>query len=265
MVGSRGFEPRSARSERAASASCATSRCGDHGRIRTATWTGSRPAASARVGLHGHGPSGWTRTTTSRVKSPACCVDTTKGMELMLGIEPRRRPYQSPMLPLHHISVERMIGFEPIPQGLEGPQAAVTPHSLWFGLPVSNRSLRGGTAECFLHTQAEHGPAVRRSTDIRQLSKTPLVSRHTGGQQGIRTQASPLGRSVLQTASGPSARAARFWRQCQDSNPDLGVLEAPVLPLHHTAVHVLTVSGRSSLSDLAQARLSREAKTKKAF
>ena len=37
MVGSRGFEPRSARSERAASADCATSRCGDHGRIRTAT------------------------------------------------------------------------------------------------------------------------------------------------------------------------------------------------------------------------------------
>ena len=25
------------------------------------------------------GPSGWTRTTTSRVKNPACCVDTTKG------------------------------------------------------------------------------------------------------------------------------------------------------------------------------------------
>ena len=38
VVGSRGFEPRSARSERAASADCATSRrCGDHGRIRTAT------------------------------------------------------------------------------------------------------------------------------------------------------------------------------------------------------------------------------------
>ena len=54
MVGSRGFEPRSARSERAASADCATSRrC--------------------------TGPSGWTRTTTSRVKNPACCVDTTKG------------------------------------------------------------------------------------------------------------------------------------------------------------------------------------------
>ena len=80
MVGSRGFEPRSARSERAASANCATSRV--------------------------VGPSGWIRTITSRVKSPACCVDTTEGME-------------------------RMTGFEPVPQGLEGPWATVTPHSLW--------------------------------------------------------------------------------------------------------------------------------------
>jgi hypothetical protein len=82
MVGSRGFEPRSARSERAAS------------------------AVAPRAGT---GPSGWTRTTTTRVKGPACCVDTTEG-------------------------VERMAGFEPAPQGLEGPQAAVTPHSRWFGL-----------------------------------------------------------------------------------------------------------------------------------
>lgn len=53
------------------------------------------------------GPSGWTRTTTSRVKSPACCVHTTKG----------------------EWSLERMAGLEPAPQGLEGPQATVTPHS----------------------------------------------------------------------------------------------------------------------------------------
>ena len=106
MVGSRGFEPRSARSERAASANCATSR---------------------------DGPSGWTRTTTTRVKSPACCVDTTEGME-------------------------RMTGFEPAPQGLEGPRATVTPHSLWFGLRVSNPSLHAGNVECVLHTQAERGP-----------------------------------------------------------------------------------------------------------
>jgi hypothetical protein len=30
--------------------------------------------------------------------------------------------------------LERMAGLEPAPQGLEGPQATVTPHSPWFGL-----------------------------------------------------------------------------------------------------------------------------------
>ena len=31
-------------------------------------------------------------------------------------------------------ALERMAGLEPAPQGLEGPQATVTPHSPWFGL-----------------------------------------------------------------------------------------------------------------------------------
>ena len=51
-----------------------------------------------------------------------------------------------------------MTGFEPVPQGLEGPRATVTPHSLWFGLRVSNPSLHAGNVECVLHTQAERGP-----------------------------------------------------------------------------------------------------------
>src|SRR5262245_58791819 len=41
--------------------------------------------------------------------------------------------------------LERMAGFEPAPQGLEGPQATVTPHSPWFGLGSH---------------QAEHGPVA---------------------------------------------------------------------------------------------------------
>ena len=57
-----------------------------------------------RLGYMAIGPSGWTRTTTTRVKSPACCVDTTEGVELIPGIEPRRRPYQGRRLPLHQIS-----------------------------------------------------------------------------------------------------------------------------------------------------------------
>jgi hypothetical protein len=90
---------------------------GDHGRTR--------------LGYMAIGPSGWTRTTTSRVKSPACCLHTTKGLELM----------------------ERMAGLEPAPQGLEGPQATVTPHSPWFGLRVTIPSLRAGDAACILHTR----------------------------------------------------------------------------------------------------------------
>jgi hypothetical protein len=54
--------------------------------------------------------------------------------------------------------LERTAGLEPAPQGLEGPRATVTPHSRWFGLRVSNPSLRAGNAGCILHTQAERGP-----------------------------------------------------------------------------------------------------------
>jgi len=31
------------------------------------------------LGYMATGPSGWSRATTARVKSPACCVDTTEG------------------------------------------------------------------------------------------------------------------------------------------------------------------------------------------
>ena len=101
VVGSRGFEPRSARSERAASANCATSRrCGDHGRIRTATgqaldllplpgWAtwplvppgglepplhglrARRAAFTLRRGTRTYGANGGTRTRTSRLGRPA--------------------------------------------------------------------------------------------------------------------------------------------------------------------------------------------------
>jgi len=47
---------------------------------------------------------------------------------------------------------------QPAPQGLEGPRATATPHSLWFGLRVSHPSLHAGNVECGFHTQAEHGP-----------------------------------------------------------------------------------------------------------
>lgn len=73
------------------------------------------------------GPFGWTRTTTSRVKSPVCCVYTTKGLRI------------------------------------------------WFGLRVSNPSLRAGNAECIPpHPGRTWTGIAHRPIDFRQLSKIPL-------------------------------------------------------------------------------------------
>ena len=178
MVGSRGFEPRSARSERAASANCATSR---------------------------DGPSGWTRTTTTRVKSPGCCVDTTEGME-------------------------RMTGFEPVPQGLEGPRATVTPHSLWFGLRVSNPSLHAGNVECALHTQAERGPVSFTGPSTPVSFQRPRSFELVGGKG--------FGPSAPYRPSGDSARSRtrthELWR--------LGCSRYTTLPTSPHVSTVLTVS-----------------------
>ena len=126
MVGSRGFEPRSARSERAASADCATSRrCGDHGRIRTAT-------GQALDLLPLPVWATWPLVPPGGLEPPPH------------GLRARRAAFTL----RREIGVERMAGLEPAPQGLEGPQATVTPHSPWFGL-VS-----------IADTQTEHGPVA---------------------------------------------------------------------------------------------------------
>src|SRR5262245_20392336 len=72
---------------------------GDHGRIRTANLQALDLPPLPRLGYMVIGPSGWTRTTTSPGKNRVCCVDTTKGMELMPSIELGRRSYQDRMLP----------------------------------------------------------------------------------------------------------------------------------------------------------------------
>jgi hypothetical protein len=134
MVGSRGFEPRSARSERAASAVA--------------------PRADEI------GPSGWTRTTTTRVKSPACCVDTTEGKRWSewRDSNPHLKAWKARRRPLPHIrsgrtwtgiahrpiDIRRLSknplqsscgnglatapGFEPGPTSFGGSDAPVTPH-----------------------------------------------------------------------------------------------------------------------------------------
>ena len=96
------------------------------------------------------GPSGWTRTTTSRVKNPACCVDTTKGeLELIPGIEPGRRPYQGRRLPLHQISV--------------GANGGTRTRTSRLGRPAGNRYPTFALVRplvSIVDTEAEHGPVA---------------------------------------------------------------------------------------------------------
>ncbi len=148
--------------------------------------------------------------------------------------------------------VERMTGFEPVPQGLEGPRATVTPHSLWFGLRVSHPSLHAGNVECIFHTQAEHGPVLLTgpSTSL-QFSKTPLLTSWWAARDS--NPIAPLGGG--ERGYGPPAvhpLVPPIWRQRQDSNPDPRALEARMLLLHHAAdvAHISTVSKTQPPSDL---------------
>ena len=160
-------------------------------------------------------------------------------------------------------ALERMTGFEPVPQGLEGPWATVTPHSLWIGLRVSNPSLHAGDMECSLHTQAEHGPVLFAGPSTSFGCQRPPLLR-AGGRQGIRTQRLPRGERVY----GPSADhplVPPCWRQRQDSNPDPRALEARMLPLHHAATssHGSTVSKTQPPCDRARSSSGLQAKNKK--
>jgi hypothetical protein len=121
------------------------------------------------------GPSGWTRTTTTRVKSPACCLDTTEGMEPPRGIEPRPRPYQGRMLPLspwrrgasgrirtgrHRVGGPRSCRWTTLalvrPTGIEP-----VPHA--------------GNVGCDLHTQAERGPVSFTGPRPSSVVKDPAL------------------------------------------------------------------------------------------
>ncbi len=137
------------------------------------------------------GPSGWTRTTTARVKSPACSVDTTEGLKLIRS------------------ALERMAGFEPAPPGLEGPQAAVTPHSLWFGLRVSNPFLRVGDAECSSTPRPNAGRCVSPPrSPFPSVVKEPALASWWAARDS--NQWLPEERTGLRPVSGPSARTARL-------------------------------------------------------
>lgn len=125
-------------------------------------------------------------------------------------------------------ALERMAGFEPAPQGLEGPQANRYPT---FALvrptgiePVPPRWQRGMLPA---HPGRTWTGVVHRPIDFCHLSKTPLVA---------------------------SSSYRPYWRQRQDSNPDPRDLEARMLPLHHAAgrLTLSTVSKTEPPRDLAR-------------
>ena len=176
MVGSRGFEPRSARSERAASANCATSRCE-------------------------HGPSGWTRTTTTRVKSPVCCVDTTEGIGANGGIRTRTSRLGRPAGDRYPtLALVRPTGIEPVPPRWQRGMLPAHPGRTWTGVA---------------------GPC-----DILQLSKTPLFRAWWAARDSNPIAPGEYGFTARQR----TIRSYRpYWRQRQDSNLDPRVLETRML------------------------------------
>ena len=193
------------------------------------------------------GPSGWTRTTTARVKGPACSVDTTEGL-----------------FELIRSALERMAGFEPAPQGLEGPQAAVTPHSLWFGLRVKNPSLRAGNAECSSIPTPNGGrwgsPA---QSPFLSVVKEPALASWWAARDS--NPMAPRRENGVTTRQRTIRTYRPAWRQRQDSNPDPRALEARMLryttlPSSHPDLSHETQPSR----DLARS-LSRQAQNKKAF
>ena len=159
-----------------------------------------------------------------------------------------------------------MTGFEPIPQGLEGPWATVTPHSLWFGLRGSNPSLHAGNVECILHTQAEREPVpLTGPLTSFQFSKTPLLTSWWAARDS--NPSAPLGDNGVTArprtirphcpygdSAGIRTRTHERWR--------LGCFCYTTLL---TSPHVSTVSKTQPPSDLARMASGLEAKTKKAF
>ena len=113
-----------------------------------------------------------------------------------------------------------MAGLEPAPQGLEGPQAAVTPHSPGFGPGVGTR--RPNTDPVTFT-----GPST--SVGCQRHRSFELV-----GGKGFEPNRSLLGeRGYSPSADHPLVPPC--WRQRQGSNPDPRVLETRMLPLHHAA------------------------------
>ena len=80
------------------------------------------------------GPSGWTRTTTSRVKSPACSVDTTEGSGANDGIRTRTSRLGRPVGDRYPtFALVRPTGIEPVPPRWQRGMLPPHPGRTWTG------------------------------------------------------------------------------------------------------------------------------------
>ena len=177
------------------------------------------------------GPSGWTRTTTSRVKSPACCVHTTKGVERWSewrDSNPHLKAWKARRRPLPHIRSGLACGYRTRPSALATRDASSTP--------------RPNLDRC--RSPAHRDPSVvkdpalaswwaaRDSNPIAPLGENGVTTR----QRAIRSYR-PFGDSArIRT------RTREFWR--------LGCSRYTTLPL---LLHIPTVSDTGPPRDLARA------------
>ena len=210
------------------------------------------------------GPSGWTRTTTSRVKSPACCVHTTEGLELIPGslrrdrsefgrtsfgrdhlviAGPGRRPYQGRRLPLHQISVERM--------------ARPPTRTSRLGRPVGSRYPTFALVRPTGFAPAP--PRWQRGMQLPHSGRTWTGDVHRSSmsvscQRTRSCELLPLVPPVLATAPGFEPGPTRF-----------GGSDAPVTPRCRHCVIDRPFRKTESPCDLARSLLGFQTKTKKAF
>jgi hypothetical protein len=201
MVGSRGFEPRSARSGRAASADCATSRrCGDHGRIRTAT-------GQALDLLPLPGWATWPLVPSDGLEPPPH------------GLRTRRAPF----------TLRREVAV--------GANGGTRTRTSRLGRPAGNRYPTFALVRPRYQALIPRPNSDRwRSPAHRLLSvvKDPALASWWAARDS--NPIAPLGENGF-TARQRTIRSYRpFWRQRQDSNPDPRGLEARMLPLHHAVV-----------------------------
>ena len=140
------------------------------------------------------GPFGWTRTTTSRVKSPVCCVHTTKGSCAV------------------------------------GANGGTRTRTSRLGRPAGNRYPTFALVRplvSIVDTLTEHGPVAFTGPGTPVSCQRPRSCELVGGK-GFEPNRS-RGENGF-TARQRTIRSYRpIWRQRQDSNPDPRGLEARML------------------------------------